>query len=183
MTSPEHRARAQGLTQPEVEAFGVALGQALRPGHVVLLHGPMGAGKTTLTRAVGRGLGVDRPDRVRSPTFNICLVHAGPIPLYHVDLFRLAPDDGDTAPSAAFGALGLEALMDRIDADADGVAGSVVLIEWAELWGSSPIDALVVTLAHASPTRRDLEARATAGRHAPLVEILNSVTKPLIGAS
>ena len=130
-----------GLTQSSLEDAAVALGACLRLGDVVLLRGPMGAGKTTFTRALARGLGVRRPERVRSPTYNLCLVHDGPRPLAHVDLFRLAEDDpGASVGSAAFEALGLPAL-------AEGTTAShVLVIEWADLWADPPADCLHVEL-------------------------------------
>jgi tRNA threonylcarbamoyl adenosine modification protein YjeE len=163
-------AQAFGLSEGELQRYAEALGAALRPGHVVLLRGPMGAGKTTLTRAIAHGLRVHRPDRVRSPTFNICLVHDGPIPLHHVDLFRLAPgDDVASTPSPAFGALGLESLF-------DGTQDAVVVVEWADL-ASLPVDALKISLQPAGPDRRDVEVSARGERHAALVAILNGVPR------
>ena len=56
------------------EDFGLALARAVRPGDIVLLDGPLGAGKTTLTQAIARGLGVS--ERVTSPTFTVVRQHA-----------------------------------------------------------------------------------------------------------
>ena len=69
--------------------FAERLGAGLEGGDVVLLVGEMGAGKTTFTRALARGLGVLRPDRVCSPTFNLRVEHRGPRPLVHVVALRL----------------------------------------------------------------------------------------------
>ena len=149
-----------------------ALGTLVTPGTVLLLEGPMGAGKTTFTRALGRGMKLDRPDRVCSPTFNICLTHDGPTPLLHVDLFRLAPDDGRDEPvPASFEALGLASLLDRLaedepDADADA---AVLVIEWSNLWRHDEVDALTVRLSRPEPQSRDLEALAGGPRHAALL--------------
>jgi len=71
--------------------FGVRLGAQLRAGDLVILTGPLGAGKTTLTRGIGEGMGVRGP--VTSPTFVLARTHpslVGGPPLVHVDAYRLA---------------------------------------------------------------------------------------------
>lgn len=153
-----------GLDEPKLCALAEELGRRLKGGDVLLLCGPMGAGKTTFTRALARGLGVDRPERVRSPTFNLCLRHAGPRPLLHVDLFRLmdAQAEGASGPvgEAAFEALGLDALEESSEADA------VLVVEWADLWPAPPADHLrIVFLIEGD--RRGLVIEATGPRHAP----------------
>lgn len=72
----------------ETEAWGARRAASLRPGDVVLLFGPLGAGKTTLVRGMARALGYDGP--VLSPTFTILEVYPGRIPIYHFDFYRLA---------------------------------------------------------------------------------------------
>lgn len=96
----------------DMEALGEEIGRMLRPGELVVLTGPLGAGKTTLTRGIGAGLGVRGP--VQSPTFVIARTHpslVGGAPLVHVDAYRL----------------GSGAEMDDLDIDFDK---SVVIVEW-----------------------------------------------------
>ena len=101
------------IASPEaMEEFGRAIGGMLRPGDLVVLTGPLGAGKTTLTRGIGQGLGVRGP--VQSPTFVIARTHpslVGGAPLVHVDAYRL----------------GSPAELDDLDIDLDR---SVVVVEW-----------------------------------------------------
>lgn len=83
------------------ERLGVWLGHQLRPGDVVGLVGELGAGKTTLVRGLARGLGVDDPDAVHSPTYLLVVEHPGPIRLLHADAYlpqKLASmlEDGGT---------------------------------------------------------------------------------------
>ena len=97
--------------------FGRALGRSLRAGDLVLLAGPLGAGKTTLTRGIADGLGVG--GRVSSPTFVLARVHpagAAGVPLVHVDAYRLG---GDLSQ------------LDDLDLDAD-LERSAVVVEWGE---------------------------------------------------
>ncbi|MDO4546368.1 MAG: tRNA (adenosine(37)-N6)-threonylcarbamoyltransferase complex ATPase subunit type 1 TsaE [Bacillota bacterium] len=74
--------------QQETEAFGVQLGREATPGMVIALTGDLGTGKTTLTKAIAKGLGIDRT--VTSPTFNIVKGYdGGRLPLYHFDVYRI----------------------------------------------------------------------------------------------
>jgi tRNA threonylcarbamoyladenosine biosynthesis protein TsaE len=128
------------LEQDEAQmcAWAEALGARLRGGDVVLLFGEMGSGKTTFVRALARGLGVARPERVCSPTYTVCMIHEGRVGLVHVDLFRLG-EDGPVG-SAAFESLGLEH---------DELPGPdrVLVVEWAELWADPPPQHLAIRLA------------------------------------
>ena len=75
----------------KTRAFGERLAQSLRAGDVVLLQGPLGAGKTALTQGIGLGLGLD--SNVTSPTFILVAKHTtadGSTTLYHADLYRLS---------------------------------------------------------------------------------------------
>jgi tRNA threonylcarbamoyladenosine biosynthesis protein TsaE len=66
--------------------FGASLGAQLRAGDLIVLQGPLGAGKTALTQGIGSALGFDQ---ITSPTFVISRVHNGKLPLIHVDAYRL----------------------------------------------------------------------------------------------
>ncbi|AKK02357.1 tRNA threonylcarbamoyl adenosine modification protein [Corynebacterium epidermidicanis] len=106
-------------TMEDTQAWGFKLGQSLRAGDVVILDGPLGAGKTTLTQGIARGLGVK--GRVTSPTFVIAREHRslndGPS-LVHVDAYRLL--DSGVDPLGA---------LDSLDLDTD-LLDSVVVAEW-----------------------------------------------------
>lgn len=86
----------QSNNADETEAIGAKLAAALAPGDVVLIEGELGAGKTTLVRGAARALGVTGP--VTSPTFTIGQRYPAPVPVAHLDLFRvpaLAGEDPD----------------------------------------------------------------------------------------
>jgi len=158
--------RWTGLDETELRELARALGAELTPGDVITLVGPMGAGKTTFTRALAEGLGVSRPDRVCSPTFNICLVHAGPIPLVHIDLFRLGASEGLEDNSPAFGALGLEDLLERASESTPvSCSGGVVVIEWADLWSARVTDTLEIQFTR--PSGQALTRDLAVATHGP----------------
>lgn len=129
---------------PAVEdtlAFGAALGRGLRAGDLVLLAGPLGAGKTMLARGIAAGMGV--AGQVSSPTFVIARVHRPApggtgVPLVHVDAYRL--DDLTQ--------------LDGLDLDTDLVDAAVV-VEWGEgLAEALSVDHLLIRL-----DRRDDDVR------------------------
>ena len=95
----------------DTKAFGARLAGLLRAGDLLILTGPLGAGKTALVQGIGAGLGVQ--GRVASPTFVIARVHPGPLPLVHVDAYRI-------------GSLGE---VDDLDLDYDA-ADVVTVVEW-----------------------------------------------------
>ena len=77
----------------ETEELGRQMGQLARQRDVILLHGDLGVGKTTLTQSVAAGLGVP-PDRyVSSPSFALLHEYPGRIPLFHIDCYRLAGEE------------------------------------------------------------------------------------------
>lgn len=121
-------------TEEKTQRLGRSLGACLRAGDVVLLHGEMGAGKSVLTRAAARGMGVTGP--VPSPTFTILNIHEGArMRLYHFDLYRLEGAD-------ALYEMGLEEYIPA----PDGAA----MIEWPEMAQEAmPEDALHITLTYA----------------------------------
>jgi tRNA threonylcarbamoyladenosine biosynthesis protein TsaE len=82
----------------ETARLGQLLGEILQSGDVVLLSGDLGAGKTTFSKGVARGLGVE--DEVTSPTFTLVAEHEGRIPLAHMDLYRLEGNLTESADDA-----------------------------------------------------------------------------------
>jgi len=104
-------------TVDDTRAFGRRLAGVLRAGDLVLLTGPLGAGKTALAQGIGAGLRVH--GAVTSPTFVIARVHRGEPPLVHADAYRL----GDSPDPRAE--------IDDLDLDASA-EDAVTVVEWGE---------------------------------------------------
>jgi tRNA threonylcarbamoyladenosine biosynthesis protein TsaE len=101
----------------DTAALGAGLAAILAPGDVVLLRGELGAGKTTLVRAVARARGVTEP--VTSPTFTVAQRYDGDVAISHIDAYRLdAPDeeDAELLRTALEGAIGLVEWPDAVAA-------------------------------------------------------------------
>jgi tRNA threonylcarbamoyladenosine biosynthesis protein TsaE len=76
-------------TLEQTQTLGRIIGEQANPGQIILLDGGLGAGKTTITQAIGRGLAVDEKHYITSPTFSIIHEYPGRIPLYHMDFYRI----------------------------------------------------------------------------------------------
>ena len=132
----------RAVTEPELVREGERIGRALPKGSVVYLQGELGAGKTTMVRAIARGLGVSEP--ASSPTYALVHRYAGRRgPIFHLDCFRLQRPE------------------ESADVDWEGLAaaGDALLIEWPErAAGWVPAATLRVGLSHlADPAVRGLE--------------------------
>ena len=154
-------------------ALGRALGGCLRPGDVVALVGPLGAGKTYFAKGLAAGLGVADTARVVSPSFVLEREYEGRrgvgIRLRHVDAYRLRHPGELTE-------LGAEELFDE---------SGVTVVEWADRFPEGAIPAVLeVRLSHVSPTTRDVQFSGLGERGAALVSALRSLLeahRPLTG--
>src|SRR6185503_214422 len=113
-------------SQSETFALGERLGADLTGGEIILLNGPLGAGKTVMVKGIATALGLDQ-EEVTSPSFTLVNPHHGRLLLYHIDLYRL-----DAGASAAHAVDLDEILTDE---------AAVVIIEWAERMGHYPLPA------------------------------------------
>lgn len=100
-------------SQQATQEFAEKLAQLLMPGDFLALEGDLGAGKTTFTQGLARGLGVKRV--VNSPTFTIIKEYAGRLPLYHMDVYRVADQ------------------VDGLGLDEYFYGEGVCVVEWASL--------------------------------------------------
>ena len=123
------------------------MGARLEGGEILLLSGPLGAGKTIFVKGMCSALGIDEED-VTSPSFTLVNPYAGRLQLYHIDLYRL--DEGASAAHA----VDLDDLLSNEQA--------VIVIEWAERMGNYPLPGNVWRIAIEgdgdSPRRLSIQA-------------------------
>jgi len=155
---PTPTASSRRLVSPDPDttrAIGASLAGAARPGDLVCLRGELGAGKTQLAKGFAAGLGVTAT--VNSPSFILMAEYAGRLPLFHIDLYRLA---------------------DAVDALAAGLfderqAAGVTLVEWPERLGSAlPAARLDVVIGGTGDEPRTLDVEAHAERYARYLDAL-----------
>jgi tRNA threonylcarbamoyladenosine biosynthesis protein TsaE len=122
----------------ETEALAADLARTLQPGDIVAVSGELGAGKTTFVRGAARALGVTGP--VSSPTFTIGHCYEAPVPVAHLDLYRIAGLDPEEWGD-------LEPYFD----------GTIAFVEWPEHGGDwLPKARVAVTLGHVDESHRSV---------------------------
>jgi len=104
--------RIQASTAQQMFDLGISLSAQFKAGDLVLINGPLGAGKTVLAQGIGKGLGIDD---ITSPTFVISRTHKGILPMIHVDAYRLIDTENPNL------------YLDDLDLD---IENSVTVVEW-----------------------------------------------------
>lgn len=136
--------------EQETIAFGQKLGSYLDAGDLITMEGDLGAGKTTMTKGIGKALGVTRV--INSPTFNILKGYQGRIPLYHLDVYRLEGVSQE---------LGFEEYY-----EGDGVC----VVEWAQFIEEElPKERLEITIHHVEGGR-EVSLRATSPHYEEIIK-------------
>ncbi len=132
-------------TAQEMFDLGIAISGHLRAGDLVLVNGPLGAGKTVLAQGIGKGLGISD---ITSPTFVISRVHKGAIPMIHVDAYRLIDTENPNL------------YLDDLDLDTQS---SITVVEWGGAESARlNDDRLEITIDRSEETRQvDIKAVGT----------------------
>ena len=139
-------------------AFGAHLGAVAQAGDIFLLNGDLGAGKTTLTQSIGKGLAVPPTCYITSPTFSLLHEYPGRIPLYHMDLYRLANEE-------EIEELGFEEYI---------YGQGLTVIEWPERLGDlTPADYLEINISSPTPETREITLTAHGSICSRLKEFIN----------
>jgi tRNA threonylcarbamoyladenosine biosynthesis protein TsaE len=132
--------KLQSNSEEETKVIGRKLGKRLKRGDVVCLYGELGSGKTTMVKGIAKSLGINERD-ITSASFTIIAEHDARIPLYHIDLYRIAPGEAKD--------LGLEEYIGK-----DGIS----VIEWAEYAESEvPDTSINVRLYYVGDNSREIE--------------------------
>lgn len=143
------------VTESPEETMRIAenLGQLVQEGDVITLEGDLGAGKTSFTKGLAKGLGVKRV--VNSPTFTIIKEYQGRLPLYHMDVYRMEDEVEDLGFDEYFYGEG------------------VSVIEWPSMIPSQlPEDRLMISIYHLGETTRKISIESTGVRSAVLCKEL-----------
>lgn len=140
----------------QTQEVGQVIGAKCQPGHVYLLAGPLGAGKTCLTQGIAQGLEV--PGHIRSPTFVLMAAHRGRLALHHLDLYRIS------GPAEAW----------DLGADEELFGEGVCVVEWADrAAGLFPAECCWITLDYGpGENDRTMVFSADSSRYFPLLRCL-----------
>lgn len=134
--------------------LGEQIGNNVFPGAIITMLGDLGAGKTTMTKGIGKSLGVQRT--INSPTFTIMKIYEGRLKLYHMDVYRLSEDSGD------------EYLEEYFNQD------GVCVIEWADnMKYLIPEKVLRITITDLGDNQRKVLMEASSSEYEKIIESVN----------
>ena len=140
--------------EDELIAIGQKIGEKLEAGQVIVLTGDLGAGKTTLTKGLARGL--DITQMIKSPTYTIVRQYEGRLPLYHLDVYRIGDDP------------------DSIDLDDFLYGDGVTVIEWGQLLADNLLDDYLELIIERTEEGRQVTAQAHGSQSLRFLEILQN---------
>lgn len=150
---PLNKYKITTTSSEETQNLSERLGNLVKEKDVLILEGDLGAGKTTFTKGLAKGLGVKRV--VNSPTFNIIKEYKGRLPLYHMDVYRLAESEEDLGFDEYFYGEG------------------ITVVEWAHLIESFlPNEKLKISLFHTGDDTRKIVLEPSGERYIRLCEEL-----------
>lgn len=135
-------------------ALGQRLGELVTAGQLILLTGDLGAGKTTLTKGIAKGLGIDQ--MIKSPTYTIVRTYDGRLPLNHLDIYRIGDDP------------------DSIDLDDFLYSGGVTVIEWGGLLDNQLLDDYLEIVIERAGDGRKVSLLAFGQQSQGLLEVLGN---------
>lgn len=138
--------------EDELIAYGNRLGQELQAGDILVLTGNLGAGKTTLTKGIAKGLDIHQ--MIKSPTYTIVREYEGRLPLYHLDVYRIGNDP------------------DSIDLDDFLYGDGVTVIEWGELLETDLLGDYLEVIITPSGDGREITLHANGSRSQTLLEAI-----------
>ena len=136
--------------EEELIAYGNRLGHVLQAGDVLVLTGNLGTGKTTLTKGIAKGLGIEQ--MIKSPTYTIVREYEGRLPLYHLDVYRIGNDP------------------DSIDLDEFLYSDGITVIEWGELLDSVLLGDYLEVVIVSSGVGREVTLHSNGPRSQKLLE-------------
>ncbi len=143
-------------TPQETERIGSLVGEMLKGGDVIALSGELGTGKTTLVRGIAQGMKFDK-EEVASPSFTLINEYDGPLPLFHIDLYRLESEQ-------ELYEIGYEEYIR---------GNGVVVIEWADkVHQAIPQESLWIILRYLDAKRREIVMKAQGNRYEKMIEEL-----------
>ena len=143
--------------EEELISIGQKLGRLLDSGDIIVLSGDLGAGKTTLTKGIAKGLDISQ--MIKSPTYTIVREYEGRLPLYHLDVYRIGDDP------------------DSIDLDDFLFGDGATIIEWGEMIEPSLSDAYLKIFIRKLEDGRELAFEAHGARAEALLASFEQVEK------